>query len=72
MAKKKIVKVRAPSADNYFGVWECDECGATVDWTYLACVEGGSPVCSKCDVDMEFTGKTGVWVIRKGWWRKVF
>lgn len=35
-------------------VWTCPECGASIEnWDYKTLTECGSPVCQKCDEDME-------------------
>ena len=33
--------------------WKCTECGGVVDHSYAALADVGTPICSKCDCDME-------------------
>ena len=33
--------------------WECPDCGKTIDHSYEALVDVGTPICGDCDVDME-------------------
>jgi len=40
--------------------WECPECNATVEWSYLELVDQGNPVCDDCYCDMEVTNKCRV------------
>ncbi|KKN73512.1 hypothetical protein LCGC14_0399540 [marine sediment metagenome] len=34
--------------------WRCEECGTTIERSYAEMADGGSPVCPKCDADMEY------------------
>ena len=61
MAKKKrkrITKVDDPyrqePADVSFW-WVCVECKLKEEWTYLDLATRGTPVCPKCDDDMQLT-----------------
>jgi len=40
-----------------YGVWECPECHAKYKMTFYEIQDVGTPVCSDCDVDGEFTGE---------------
>jgi endogenous inhibitor of DNA gyrase (YacG/DUF329 family) len=33
-------------------IWQCPECGAEASWGSAETAEAGSPVCSRCDIDM--------------------
>ena len=37
----------------YTRKWECPNCGLIVEWSYDHLVDGGTPVCSDCDRDMD-------------------
>ena len=46
-----IIK-KAREAD-YCRAWKCPECGRTIEHSYEALAEVGTPICSDCDIEME-------------------
>ncbi len=38
---------------SYCRTWKCPDCGKTVEHSYEALAEVGSPICSDCDTEME-------------------
>lgn len=45
-----IKKAREAS---YCRTWKCPDCGRTIEHSYEALAEVGSPICSECDTEME-------------------
>lgn len=40
---------------SYGRKWKCPDCGRTVEHSYEALAEVGSPICPHCDIEMELT-----------------
>ena len=38
---------------SYCRTWKCPECGRTIEHSYEALAEVGTPICSDCDIEME-------------------
>jgi hypothetical protein len=45
-----IKKAREAS---YCRTWKCPDCGETIEHSYEALAEVGTPICSNCDTEME-------------------
>lgn len=51
---KTLVRVKT---ENVYSLWKCPDCGRSARWDFQDVQNGGTPVCTHCDRDMEFTGK---------------
>ena len=38
---------------SYFRTWKCPGCGRTIEHSYEALAEVGSPICPDCDIELE-------------------